>query len=99
MQSLISYSTKDKRVTIHKDLDGFSCFVRIDIWRFKMTIENQTIHLINFSEDVPFMEFVLDGDIDLWGNEPVVERFTRLLSVARADMMKYLNRGKDETIN
>lgn len=99
MQSLISYSTKDKLVTIHKDLDGFSCFVRIDIWRFKMTIENQTIHLINFSEDVPFIEFVLDGDIDLWGNEPVVEMFTRILSVAREDMMKYLNRGKDETIN
>lgn len=99
MQSLISYSTKDKRVTIHKDLDGFSCFFRIDIWRFKMTIENQTIHLINFSEDVPFMEFVLDGDIDLWGNEPVVEMFTRLLSVAREAMMDYLNRRKYENIN
>lgn len=99
MQSLISYSTKNKRVTIHKDLDGFSCFVKIDIWRFKMTIENQTIHLIKFSEDVPFMEFVLDGDIDLWGNEPVVERFTRLLSVAREAMMDYLNRRKYENIN
>lgn len=99
MHSLISYSTKDKRVTVHKDLDGFTCLARIDIWRFKMTIKNQTIHLINFSEDVPFMEFVLDGDIDLWGNEPVVEMFARLLSVARENMMKYLNRGKDETIN
>lgn len=98
MQSLISYSTKDKCVTVHKDLEGFTCLARIDIWQFKMEIKNQTIHLINFSEDVPFMEFVLDGDIDLWGNESV-EMFLRLLSVARENMMKYLNRGKDETIN
>ena len=98
MQSLISYSTKDKRVTVHKDLDGFTCLGRIDIWKFKMKIKNQTIHLINFSEDVPFMEFVLDGDIDLWGNESV-EMFMRLLSSVRADMLDYLNRSKDETIN
>lgn len=78
---------------------GLVVFFRIDIWRFKMIIENQTIHLINFSEDVPFMEFVLDGDIDLWGNEPVVEMFTRLLSVAREAMMDYLNRRKYENIN
>ena len=98
MQSLISYSTKDKRVTIHKDLDGFSCFARIDIWRFKMKIENQTIHLIYFSEDVPVMEFVLDGDIYLWGNESA-DMLTRLITSVRKDMLDYLNRGKDETIN
>ena len=98
MQSLISYSTKDRRVTVHKDLDGFSCFARIDIWRFKMTIENQTIHLKYFSEDVPVMEFILDGDIYLWGNESA-DMLTRLLTAVRKDMLDYLNRSKDETIN
>lgn len=98
MQSLISYSTKDKRVTIHKDLDGFTCFTRVDIWRFKMTIKNQTIHLTWVPDDVPVMDFVLDGDIDLWGNESV-EMLTRLLTGVRKDMLDYLNRSKDETIN
>ena len=98
MQSLISYSTKDKRVTVHKDLDGFTCLDRIDIWRFKMTIKNQTIHLTWVQDGVPVMDFVLDGDIDLWGNESV-EMLTRLLTGVRKDMLDYLNRGKDETIN
>ena len=98
MQSLISYSTKDKRVTVHKDLDGFCSFVRLDIWRFKMTIENQTIYLTWIPDGVPVMTFVLDGDIDLWGNESV-ETFARLLSGVREDMLDYLNRSKDETIN
>ena len=98
MQSLISYSTKDKRVTVHKDLDGFTCLARIDIWRFKMTIKNQTIHLTWVQDGVPVMDFVLDGDIDLWGNESV-EMLTRLLTGVRKDMLDYLNRGKDETIN
>lgn len=98
MQSLISYSTKDKRVTVHKDLDGFTCLARVDIWRFKMTIKNQTIHLTWIPDDVPVMDLVLDGDIDLWGNESI-EMFTRLLTGVRKDMLDYLNRGKDETIN
>nr|DAS92522.1 MAG TPA: hypothetical protein [Caudoviricetes sp.] len=98
MQSLISYSTKDKRVTVHKDLDGFTCLARIDIWRFKMTIKNQTIHLTWVPDGVPVMDFVLDGDIDLWGNESV-EMLTRLLTGVRKDMLDYLNRGKDEAIN
>lgn len=98
MQSLISYSTKDKRVTVHKDLDGFTCLARIDIWRFKMTIKNQTIHLTWVPDGVQVMDFVLDGDIDLWGNESV-EMLTRLLTGVRKDMLDYLNRGKDEAIN
>ena len=98
MQSLISYSTKDKRVTVHKDLDGFTCLARIDIWRFKMTIKNQTIHLTWVPDGVPVMTFVLDGDIDLWGNESV-EMLTQLLTGVRKDMMDYINRSKDETIN
>ena len=63
-----------------------------------MTIENQTIHLIYFSEDVPVMEFVLDGDIYLWGNESA-DMLTRLIIAVRKDMLDYLNRSKDETIN
>ena len=98
MQSLISYSTKNKRVTVHKDLDGFTSIARVDIWRFKMTIKNQTIHLTWVPDDVPVMDFVLDGDIDLWGNESV-EMLTRLLTGVRKDMLDYLNRSKDETIN
>lgn len=98
MQSLIKYSTKDKRVTIHKDLDGFSCFARIDIWKFRMTIENQTMHLTYFSKNIPVMEFVLDGDFNLWGDESA-EMLTRLLAGVREDMLDYLNRSKDETNN